>query len=376
MKTQVPRSVTEVYVDFIRSPDAANLSGCITYGNLNKLIVAKYPFLEPVWQYVVSCRVWVNLKNLPDTDSAYVAERRWLEERIHLTSWIEGPNGGGTWTTRTPRNQLKQVPARATEIYTAIVLNNELCGSLKGLTFTELKDRIASFFPENELSVANLVSIRLWQKLKVFPSRDAAYCAQFKAETQVYGLQAWFTQPEPSASMPDKEKDKDVRIDLRNIDYADLETRMMAEPQVYQNQFLSELSDGHLDKNRVFTAALVERFKTERPNHKLKGLLISTPTGQDSWPRFEPDSKEVLFPQPPKKVITMNVNKPYENISYVYGVEAAKASDAHLIDSIKRVDTEINGLADLKGTSKKVDAMVKSLEGDKAAIVAILDSRP
>lgn len=372
MKQTVPDFVTKVYEDFIRSSAAENLSGCIAYGNLDKLIVAKYPFLEPVWQYVVSCRVWVNLKNLPDTDSAYVAERRWLEERIHLTSWIEGPNGGGTWTTRTPRNQLKQVPARATEIYTAIARNSYMCDSLQSLTFTELKDRIAYFFGEKDSPVAGLVSLRLWYKLMAFPNQDAAYCAQLKAENQVYNLQSWFTQPEPSAPMPDK--DKDVSIKLRNLDYTELEARIMAESQGYRKQFLSEFSDDHLDKNRLFPKELIDRLLTSTPRGP-RSLLVSTPTIRDSWPRFEPDPKEVLFPQPPKKVITMNVNKPYETISYVYGFETATASDAHLIDSIKRVDTEINRLTDLKGTSKKVDAMIKSLEEDKAAIVAVLDSR-
>ena len=365
MKQTVPDFVTEVYEDFIRSSAAENLSGCITYGNLNKLIVAKYPSLEPVWQYVVSCRVWVNLKSLPDTDSAYVAERRWLEERIHLTSWIEGRDSGGTWTTRTPRNQLKQVPARATEIYTAIARNSYMCDSLKGLTFTGLKDRIASFCPKEDLPIAVLVSLRLWYKLKVFSNRDAAYCAQFKAENQVYDLQSWFTQPEPSTPMPDKEKDKDVRIDLRNISYADLETRVLSDSVFYHRDFIDALRMGFQEGQILAKTIRVPR-----------SLLISTPTGQDSWPRFEPDPKEFFFLQLPKKVTNMNANKPYENISYVYGVEAAKASDAHLIESIERVDTIINGLADLKGTSKKVDAMVKSLEGDKAAIVAILDSRP
>lgn len=257
MKTQVPRSVTEVYVDFIRSPDAANLSGCITYGNLNKLIVAKYPFLEPVWQYVVSCRVWVNLKNLPDTDSAYVAERRWLEERIHLTSWIEGPNGGGTWLAQ--RETLQE---------------------------------------------------------------------------------------------------EDAAVSLRTVNYADLELRIIPET---------------VDYHRNYIEALRVKFQEEQfLAGRFKNISSSSLRDINRWPKFEAKR----FPQPTKKVITMNVNKPYENISYVYGVEAATASDAHLINSIKQVDTKINHLSDLKGTSKKVDAMIKSLEDDKAAIVAVLDSRP
>lgn len=256
MKTQVPRSVTEVYVDFIRSPDAANLSGCITYGNLNKLIVAKYPFLEPVWQYVVSCRVWVNLKNLPDTDSAYVAERRWLEERIHLTSWIEGPNGGGT---------------------------------------------------------------RLAQR-----------------ET----LQ------------------EDAAVSLRTVNYADLELRIIPET---------------VDYHRNYIEALRVKFQEEQfLAGRFKNISSSSLRDINRWPKFEAKR----FPQPTKKVITMNVNKPYENISYVYGVEAATASDAHLIDSLRRVDAEIGRLADLKSNSTKVEAMIKSLEADKNAIVATLDSRP
>jgi len=181
-----------------------------------------------------------------------------------------------------------------------------------------------------------LVACRVWARLEPAPFFDTDFAERYEALNKDFPLHECIT----------------------------------GEPVVRKKEVLCGVSDNDLDRNRVFPKELINRLRVPR------SLLISTPTGQDSWLRSEYATKEVLFPQPPKKVTTMNANKPYENISYVYGVAATTASDAHLIDSIKRVDTEINRLSDLKGTSKKVDAMVKSLEGDKAAIVAILDSRP
>jgi len=183
---------------------------------------------------------------------------------------------------------------------------------------------------------AGLIACRLWARLMPAPFFDTDFAEKYDILNKAFPLHEWIT----------------------------------GEPVVRKKKVLCEISDSDLDRNRVFPEELIDRLRVPR------SLLISTPTGQDSGLRSEYATKEVLFPQPPKKAITMNANKPYENISYVYGVAATTASDAHLIDSIKRVDTEINRLSDLKGTSKKVDAMVKSLEGDKAAIVAILDSRP
>lgn len=372
MKQTVPDFVTKAYENFIRSP-AANISGRIDYLALYKIVQAECK-LSPAWGHVLTCRVWANLKSQPDNDREYKAKREALEANIALTAWIEGPDSGGVWTARPPPTQLKPVPDHVNDIYNSIVCNKDgVYPSTVGMkSFTKLSSLIRSFFHPDDWATARLVSLRLWHKLTALPKQDAVYCAQFKAENQVYDLQDWFTQPEPSTPQPDKAKE--VSIQFRNIDYTELEARMMAESQTYQKQFLSEISDD-LDENRVFPKELINRSRANMPRGP-RSLLISTPTGQDSWPRFEPDHREFSFPQPPKKVITMNANKPYENISYVYGVAATTASDAHLINSIKRVDTEINRLSDLKGTSKKVDAMVKSLEGDKAAIVAILDSRP
>jgi len=365
VKRPIPALVTKAYESITANKLAEMRDHCRDFRTLFKEVHISdaCKALSAQGATLVACRVWARLEPAPFFDTDFTERYEALNKDFSLHEWITGE----------PVVRKKEVPARATETYTAIARNSGMCDFLKGLTLTELKDRIAYFFGEKDSPVATLVSLRLWHKLKEVPNRAAAYWAQFKAESQVYDLDAWFTQPESSTPMPDKAKD--VSIKLQNLDYADIEARMMAEPQDYQKQFLCEISDSDLDRNRVFPKELIDRLRSNRPRGS-KSLLISTPTGQDSWLRSEYATKEVLFPQPPKKVITMNANKPYENISYVYGVAATTASDAHLIDSIKRVDTEINRLSDLKGTSKKVDAMVKSLEGDKAAIVAILDSRP
>jgi len=368
VKTPIRDCVTKAYESIIASKLAEMRDHCRDFRTLHQAVydseACKAFFVQEAG--LVACRVWTRLESAPFFDKDFAEKYDVLNKVFPLHEWITGEAAV----------RKKPVPDYVNDIYNSIVCNKAgVYGSIVGMpSFEKLEKLIRSFFQPDGMPTARLVSLRLWQKLKVFPAQDEVYCAQLKAENQVYDLDAWFTQPEPSAPQPDKAED--VSIKFRNIDYTELEARVMAEAHTYQNQFLSEISDSHLDKNRLFTKALVERFKTEHPNHTLKSLLISTPSGPEIWPRFEPDHREFFFPQPPKKVLTMNANKPYENISYVYGVAATTASDAHLIDSIKRVDTEINRLSDLKGTSKKVDAMVKSLEGDKAAIVAILDSRP
>ena len=352
MKRPIPELVTKAYGSIIANQHAELRDLCRDFRTLLKAVYDSEACkdLTAEGAALVACRVWARLETAPFFDKDFAEKYDVLNKVFPLHEWITGE----------PVVRKKEVPARATEIYTAIALNNEMCGPLKGLTFTELKDRVVSFLHKSDLPVAVLVSLRLWQKLKAFPSRDAAYCAQLKAETQVYDLDAWFKKPEPSTPVPDKAED--VSIKFRNIDYTELEARVMAEPQTYHRDYIDAL------RMRGQEGQILA--KTVRGP---RSLLISTPTGRDSWLDSEYATKEVSSTH--QKVITMNANKPYETISYVYGFETATASDAHLIDSIKRVDTEINRLTDLKGTSKKVDAMIKSLEEDKAAIVAVLDSR-
>lgn len=230
----------------------------------------------------------------------------------------------------------RPIPALVTKAYESITANKlaemrDLCRDFRTLYKEVFESEHCRKLPAQG---AILVACRVWARLEPAPFFDTDFTERYEALNKDFPLHEWIT----------------------------------GEPVVRTKEVLCGVSDDDLDRNRVFPKELINRLRGPR------SLLISTPTGRDSWLDSEYATKEVSSTH--QKVITMNANKPYENISYVYGVAATTASDAHLIDSIKRVDTEINRLSDLKGTSKKVDAMVKSLEGDKAAIVAILDSRP
>ena len=228
------------------------------------------------------------------------------------------------------------IPNSVTAAYESIIANQQAEMRDHCRDFRTLHQAVYSCEACKDLTAegAALVACRVWARLEFSPFFDTGFAKRYEALNKDFPLHEWVT----------------------------------GEPVVRKKEVLCGVSDNDLDRNRVFPKESINRLRSPR------SLLISTPTGQDSELRSEYATKEVSSTH--QKVITMNANKPYENISYVYGVAATTASDAHLIDSIKRVDTEINRLSDLKGTSKKVDAMVKSLEGDKAAIVAILDSRP
>jgi hypothetical protein len=59
----------------------------------------------------------------------------------------------------------------------------------------------------------------------------------------------------------------------------------------------------------------------------------------------------------------------------VFGVNAAKMTDAELILAIKRLENEIDDLKSIKSNSKKVNERIASLGDDLGKVIEILDAR-
>lgn len=84
------------------------------------------------------------------------------------------------------------------------------------------------------------------------------------------------------------------------------------------------------------------------------------------------------IPTPTKEQNTMATNKPdtFQTKHLVNGVDVNELSDDHLIDAIKSLENQTTALQTVKTESKKILARIASLNAQREAIVALLDSRP
>lgn len=65
----------------------------------------------------------------------------------------------------------------------------------------------------------------------------------------------------------------------------------------------------------------------------------------------------------------------FETKTYVFGTDVTTMSEEQLIDSIKKVEKEIDNLKQVKTSSKKIESKIATLESMLTSIVTVLDNK-
>lgn len=82
------------------------------------------------------------------------------------------------------------------------------------------------------------------------------------------------------------------------------------------------------------------------------------------------------IPTPPKEEPIVAKTPAFETKHFVDGQDASTITDEGLIHAIKRLETEIEALRQVKTKSTKISAKIEELNTQREAIAKLLDSRP
>lgn len=91
---------------------------------------------------------------------------------------------------------------------------------------------------------------------------------------------------------------------------------------------------------------------------------------------FNPEQTPIAshsLPTSEKETVMSNIA--FETKTYVFGTDVATMSEEQLIDSIKKVEKEIDNLKQVKTSSKKIESKIATLESMLTSIVTVLDNK-
>lgn len=105
---------------------------------------------------------------------------------------------------------------------------------------------------------------------------------------------------------------------------------------------------------------------------KLPMPVAPAPVTTASLPYNFTTTKEIPFMSQAQAALS---NKAFETRHYVYGVDVNIMSEIQLIESIKKIESEIEGLKQVKVSSTKVKAKIEELESMLKSVVEVLDAK-
>jgi hypothetical protein len=105
---------------------------------------------------------------------------------------------------------------------------------------------------------------------------------------------------------------------------------------------------------------------------RLEGLGAFIPNGGSE--RYACKT-ETNTQQQENNMTQINNTKATQQVTYIFGREAANVTDQDIIQYIKSLETKISDLKAIKVTSVKITAMIAEHKKDIADLVALLDAR-
>jgi len=125
----------------------------------------------------------------------------------------------------------------------------------------------------------------------------------------------------------------------------------------------------------------IERYKREAEKWQAQAeqyvsVVTSIPTNRHSVTGVADHVIDAMSHTPPKEEPTMARAPAFETKHFVDGQDATTITDEGLIHAIRRLETEIEALGEIKTKSNKIAIKVEELNKQREAIAALLDSRP